>query len=148
MTAPARLSDWFASAPLRPATEIRDLGPTLVIAPHPDDEVLGCGGVIAPLKQAEIPVQVIIASDGSASHPGSTTYPPAVLAALRRAESEAGLAILGVSPEDVTFTGWPDGAVPRPNAPGGPQAVASARAAMRPSGRPDRAAALAARSPR
>lgn len=36
----------------------------LVIAPHPDDEVLGCGGTIARLVQAGKDVQVVIATTG------------------------------------------------------------------------------------
>jgi LmbE family N-acetylglucosaminyl deacetylase len=121
---------WIEDAPLRSPTHTYDLGPTLVIAPHPDDEALGCGGTIALLRQAQIPVRVIVASDGAASHPGSRRYPPPVLGTLRRAESEAGLRILGVAPEHVTFLGLPDGAVPRPDAPGGYQAIQCVRAAL------------------
>jgi LmbE family N-acetylglucosaminyl deacetylase len=110
---------------------VRDLGRVLVVAPHPDDEVLGCGGVVGLLRRAGVAVRVIIASDGAASHPGSTTYPPATLAALRRGESEAGLAILGVSLDHVTFLGLPDSAIPYADAAGGRRAVAEARAAVR-----------------
>ncbi|MDQ2780305.1 MAG: PIG-L family deacetylase [Pseudomonadota bacterium] len=37
----------------------------LVFAPHPDDEVLGCGGLIAAWLDAGVPVQVVIVSDGA-----------------------------------------------------------------------------------
>jgi LmbE family N-acetylglucosaminyl deacetylase len=127
----ALAADWFEAAPLRPAGRATDFGPTLVVAPHPDDEVLGCGGVIALLRQADIPVRVVIASDGAASHPGSKTYPPLVLGRLRRAESVAGLGLLGVPGEHVTCLGLPDGAVPSSDSPDYPHALTLTRVALR-----------------
>ena len=84
----------------------------LVVAPHPDDETLGCGGAIALLRQLGIAVKVVVVSDGTKSHPNSKTYPPTSLKKLREGESLAALAILGVAPEAVAFFGMPDGAVP------------------------------------
>ena len=84
----------------------------LIVAPHPDDETLGCGGAIALLRQLGIVVKVVIVSDGTKSHPNSKTYPAIALKKLREQESLAALAILGVAPEAVTFFGMPDGAVP------------------------------------
>jgi LmbE family N-acetylglucosaminyl deacetylase len=110
-------------APLLPARSVCAFGPTLVVGPHPDDEVLGCGGLIALLQQARIPVLVLIVSDGAASHPGSRRYPPAALAALRRAESIAGLALLGVAASQIVFLDLPDGGVPGVATPEGRHAV-------------------------
>ncbi len=83
----------------------------LIVAPHPDDETLGCGGAIALLRQLNIAVKVLVVSDGTKSHPNSKTYPPPALKKLREQESLAALAVLGVAPEAVTFLGMPDGAV-------------------------------------
>ena len=83
----------------------------LVVAPHPDDETLGCGGAIALLRQLDVAVQVSIVSDGTQSHPNSIAYPSTALKQLRERESLSALAILGVAPEAVTFWGMPDGAV-------------------------------------
>lgn len=87
-------------------------GPVLVVAPHPDDETLGCGGAIAQLRQAGYPVLVLVVSDGAASHPRSQQYPPPRLRQMRAAETLAALDSLGVAPSQVTFLGLPDGAVP------------------------------------
>ena len=57
----------------------RDLGSILVIAPHPDDESLACGGLIALLKAQKQEVYILYMTNGEASHPNSETYPPAKL---------------------------------------------------------------------
>jgi LmbE family N-acetylglucosaminyl deacetylase len=40
------------------------LVPTLVLAPHPDDETLGAGGLIAKLRSQDVPVTVVAITDG------------------------------------------------------------------------------------
>lgn len=67
----------------------------LVIAPHPDDEALGCGGAIAALAAAGAKLGVLFVTDGSASHPRSIAWPRARLAALRAQEAATALAALG-----------------------------------------------------
>jgi LmbE family N-acetylglucosaminyl deacetylase len=85
-------------------------GGALVIAPHADDESLGCGGLLQALVAAGRPARVVVMSDGAGSHPASRSHPAPVLRALREAEARAACAILGV-PAPV-FLGWPDGDVP------------------------------------
>jgi len=82
-----------------------------VIAPHPDDDVLGCGSLIARAAD-RLPVTVIYVTDGAASHQGSPTYPPARLRAIRREEARRGLRALHPGARAV-FLDWPDGRVPR-----------------------------------
>jgi len=82
----------------------------LVVAPHPDDETLGCGGAIALLRARGCNVQVLVISDGTLSHPRSCKYPAPKLRALRESETVSALAVLGVNA--VTFLRLPDGAVP------------------------------------
>lgn len=84
-----------------------------IVAPHPDDESLGCGGLIALLCQAGNRVRVIVVSDGSKSHPDSTQFPPAALRDLRAREALAATATLGLSGDCVCFMKLPDTAVPR-----------------------------------
>ena len=102
------LSTW-ESLPLLNIKSIA--GSALVVAPHPDDETLGCGGAIALLRRLKIPVVVSIVSDGTMSHPNSNIYPPPALKKLREGESLSALAILGIECNAVTFWGMPDGGV-------------------------------------
>ncbi|MDF7809755.1 PIG-L deacetylase family protein [Hymenobacter sp. YC55] len=102
----------FHSLPLRPSSYAATLGSTVVIAPHPDDESLGCGGLIALLRQAAVPVQVVLISDGTMSHPNSRKFPPAARQALREAELRQALLELGVETSPVCL-GLPDSKVPR-----------------------------------
>ncbi|PSB21299.1 PIG-L family deacetylase [Phormidesmis priestleyi ULC007] len=85
--------------------------PVLVVAPHPDDETLGCGGAIALLRLHNCPVSVLVISDGTQSHPRSRKYPAPVLQQLRQQETLDALTTLGVDQSAVTFLRLPDGAV-------------------------------------
>jgi LmbE family N-acetylglucosaminyl deacetylase len=67
----------------------------LVVAPHPDDEVLGCGGVIALKAQAGTRVQVVVMTDGRASH--GNLIAGEELARIRRAEADAAAVRLGLA---------------------------------------------------
>jgi LmbE family N-acetylglucosaminyl deacetylase len=82
--------------------------PIVVLAPHPDDESLGCGALLAHAF-AHDGAHVICMTDGSASHPGSRDWPPARLAAERRRELILAIARLGGAETDVTWLGRPDG---------------------------------------
>ena len=83
-------------------------GPVLVIAPHPDDETLGCGATIARLCEAGHKVRVVIVTDGRASTKSSIVSPDA-LAAQRREEAIQAAEALGLSHEDVVFLNYRDG---------------------------------------
>jgi LmbE family N-acetylglucosaminyl deacetylase len=74
----------------------------LVLAPHPDDEVLMAAGIIHRAVQQGARLTVCVASNGAYLDIGGTR------AAVRRAESLAALNLLGVGEEDVRFLGYPD----------------------------------------
>ena len=87
-------------------------GPILIVAPHPDDETLGCGGAIAALRSIGLTVQILVMSDGTQSHPNSVAYPAPKLRALRESETRWAMSVLGVDASQITFLGLPDGALP------------------------------------
>ncbi|QXT39045.1 PIG-L deacetylase family protein [Gymnodinialimonas ceratoperidinii] len=78
-----------------------------VLAPHPDDEALGCGALLARAF-AGAGAHVICLTDGSASHPGSTEWPAERLAEQRRVEMLDAIAQLGGRAEDLTWMGMGD----------------------------------------
>jgi LmbE family N-acetylglucosaminyl deacetylase len=79
----------------------------VVIAAHPDDEVLGCGGTLARLALEGRPVHVLLVSDGQTSRVVDAGQPPveATLQA-RNAAARAACAILGGT--SVEMLGLPD----------------------------------------
>jgi LmbE family N-acetylglucosaminyl deacetylase len=93
-----------------PEDFLRTASALVVIAPHPDDDVLGCGALIARAS-LHLPVRVIYLTDGAASHENSPTYPPARLRAVREDEARSALRWLGVRTPP-QFLRWPDGTLP------------------------------------
>jgi LmbE family N-acetylglucosaminyl deacetylase len=81
----------------------------LVVAPHPDDETLGCGGTLALLTRDRAAIHVIFVTDGSASHPAHPNLAPAEIAAMRKVEARAATGALGVEWANVFFMEAPDG---------------------------------------
>lgn len=110
--------------PLADTTQLLGAGGLLIVAPHPDDESLGCGALIAAAASEKRAVRVVIVSDGAGSHPNSRTYPAERLRALREDEARAAAAALGLGPQALRFLALPDRAVPS----SGPLAEAAALA--------------------
>lgn len=68
----------------------------LVLAPHPDDEVIGCGGLVAQHLREGRRVRIVVATDGG----GAGDAP------LREQESRRAVATLGDA--ELHFLGFPD----------------------------------------
>ena len=102
----------FSSYPTRPSRFAAGLGSTVVVVPHPDDEALGCGGLIALLRHAGQPVAAVLVSDGSMSHPHSKLFSPTARRAVREGEFRHALSILGADDHEPLLLGLPDGRVP------------------------------------
>jgi LmbE family N-acetylglucosaminyl deacetylase len=79
------------------------LMPTVVISPHPDDETLGAGGLIAWLRSRGVPVTVVAVTDGERAYEGMPE-----LAGIREREQTAALVRLGVDPAQVQRFRLPD----------------------------------------
>lgn len=82
----------------------------LVVSPHPDDETLGCGAVVARKLAAGQSVTVLMVTDGRHSH-RSAAMSPEELAALRREEAQEAMRRLGVPATNLRWAGLTDGAV-------------------------------------
>lgn len=94
------METWYlphAAASLPPARRV------LVLAPHPDDEIFGCGGCLALYRQAGAAVDVQVFTDGAGYLPANQR---AQVFGVRQAETNAALAVLGLGA--AAFLGLPD----------------------------------------
>lgn len=92
----------------------------MVIAPHPDDETLGAGGLLARAGALNIPVRIVFLTNGDGSRTtqlyrdfstqGFSSGPEAYLslATLRQAEAQGAAKMLGLRTTDLRFLGYPD----------------------------------------
>jgi LmbE family N-acetylglucosaminyl deacetylase len=88
--------------PLPPPLDLSGARRVLVIAPHPDDETLGCGGTLAQLAGfAEITVLLVTNGDGAGDLPEGASD-------VRKAEMAEALKLLGVN-RPITCFDEPDG---------------------------------------
>lgn len=77
----------------------------LVLAPHMDDEVLGCGGTIARHVAAGADVKVVFLTDGRLG--GAAGADPAQTVTIRKAEAQRAARVLGIN--DLFFLDAADG---------------------------------------
>lgn len=83
-----------AGAPFADLDAIVGAGGLVVLAPHPDDESLGCGALLRAAACAGRRVAVVVVTDGRLSHPSSRCVSAGELALLRGQEVRAALAAL------------------------------------------------------
>jgi LmbE family N-acetylglucosaminyl deacetylase len=89
----------------------------MVLAPHPDDETLGCGGVLHDAAKAGIPTHVVFLTNGDANelsflvwerHPVVTSSGALAMGRRRGEEALRAAGSLGLPADAVTFLGYPD----------------------------------------
>ncbi len=85
---------WNSGEPL----SLESVGRLVVLAAHPDDEALGAGGLISTAARQGLPVDIVFATDGEHSHPGSPTRTPDEMAVRRAEEARRAAQALGVQP--------------------------------------------------
>lgn len=78
----------------------------LVLSPHPDDDVFGCGGAIIRHLAQGHEVFIVYLTDGSGGIPGKKEQE---VVAIRQQEATEAAGILGVLPANLHFMGAPDG---------------------------------------
>jgi LmbE family N-acetylglucosaminyl deacetylase len=68
----------------------------VALAPHPDDDVLGAGGMLSLLGRRGVRVVPVGVTDGEGSHPEASSVTRSELAARRRREALAAHRVLGL----------------------------------------------------
>jgi LmbE family N-acetylglucosaminyl deacetylase len=86
----------------------------LIVAPHPDDETLGCGGLLARRAAEGCGITVVVVTDGCNLFRLSrwkieTDPTPAETSAMRKAETRRAVDILGGRSETIRFLDVEDG---------------------------------------
>lgn len=111
-TAESEWQPWLDAAGLKPLSLDGCLHVNqrlVVLAPHPDDEVLSCGALLTRHAERGGAALIVAATDGEASHAGDPQVDRGTLARRRHHERTEGLARLGLSDTPVRRVGLPDG---------------------------------------
>jgi LmbE family N-acetylglucosaminyl deacetylase len=98
---------WLSTLPGAGPITLAGIRSAVIVAAHPDDEVLGAGGLISMLAASRTRLRLVAVTDGERSHRGHAS--PAPLARRRTAETEAALRALGTRGAEVIRLKLPDG---------------------------------------
>lgn len=94
----------------RTKKEIAPKGKVLIVAPHPDDEVIGCGGFIARLVAEGKTPHVVVMTGGEGSH-GADGGDKAAIVKARRGLTRNALSILGLPESNLHELDFADGGI-------------------------------------
>ncbi len=96
---------------------------TLILAPHPDDETLGCGGLICLKRSLGSDVHVVFLTRGEGALRGHSDSPLADVAEARTEQTRQACRCLGVEDSCLHWLELKDGAIPRAGEDGFSRAV-------------------------
>jgi len=89
----------------------------LILAPHPDDEVIACAGVIQQALKAGAKVKIVYLTNGDHNELAFIVYEKRItvrqgefvhMGRLRQQESIKAMKFLGLTEDDLVFLGYPD----------------------------------------
>jgi LmbE family N-acetylglucosaminyl deacetylase len=89
----------------------------LILAPHPDDEILGCAGIIQKARAHNLPIKIVFFTYGDNNewsfilyrkHPVFVSKAVQGMGMVRHDEAIAAAKEMGLPPEDLIFLGYPD----------------------------------------
>ena len=89
----------------------------LILAPHPDDEIIGCAGIIQKARAMGLPIKVVFLTNGDSNewsflvyHKRPVLVPKAVqrMGEIRQQEAVAAAKVVGIPETDLIFMGYPD----------------------------------------
>ncbi|MBF0485269.1 MAG: PIG-L family deacetylase [Candidatus Omnitrophica bacterium] len=111
------LGPWAQGQPEKELSPITSNDRILVLAPHPDDETIGAGGLIQQAIKAGAKVKVVLLTYGENNEFAFIVYEKRIvfrkkeflrLGEVRREESLAAMEYLGLDPGDIVSLGFPD----------------------------------------
>ncbi len=106
-----------------PASKVYDWETTLVVAPQPEDESLGCGGAIALLREKGYRVHILYFTHGYMENISKPAQTGTMLKKMKEEEAKAALETLKVTEESATFLHIRNQLVPKKGEPGFEEAV-------------------------
>ena len=97
------------------STPFKETESAIIIAPHPDDEVFGCGGFISRCIGKSQKIEILFLTLGEASHKRCCSEQADRVGARRKESAERVARILGVSQQQLHFIEGKDGRLPHYN---------------------------------
>lgn len=100
-----------------PTVNLKDNDRILILAPHPDDEILGCSGVVWEAISKKLPIKIVFLTYGDNNEWSFLLYnkhpvlmPKAMqnMGLVRQKEAKNVAEVLGVRASDLIFLGYPD----------------------------------------